>query len=616
MRNRSRATSYLIPVLLILSGTGFFSPSAQAAPQSAVQHVPPNSTVPAIFPLASIHAGLEGTASTVFEGGQPQSMGVEVLGVLHNALGPHRDLILVRLKGPKPEYTGVAAGMSGSPVYIDGKLVGALAYRIGQFSKQPIAGVTPIAEMLGVEAPGADASRRSSRASWRGESANGESSGAASEQSSAGIDPIETPLVFSGFSRQAVEAFGGRFRSLGLTPVAGLGGAQLGSEGKGVPPPQGKSELKAGDAVSALLVDGDLQVAATCTVTLVEADKVFACGHPLTQFGRVSIPMAEASVVATLASPLNAFKIINTGRVIGSFTEDRASAIRGVIGRTARMIPVDIQMSGPEDHRSLHIRVIDNPRITPSAIMVSIYQSLLETNRYAEEITYQVRGNVAIEGYPDLRLDSMAAPTTQFPSALLAALAVGRKFDRIYASAARLGSIQSIHLNIEALPGRRSMVIERAQTTQPTAHPGDTVTIEASLRPFQGPMQNLRIPVHLPVTLPPGPVRILLSGGEMLDRLTNSYPGVQPPTGLNSIIHQLNSEYPEDRLYVTLLLPDPQAVVDGHTLPSIPISMANVLDPLRVNRAMSLNGESAIPVTSIPVHAALTGQQVVSFDVE
>lgn len=611
VRNRSRATIPLIPALLILGGAGFLTPVAHTSPQAAVKTAGQAPSTPAIFPLASVHAGLEGTAYTVFTGSQPQTMGVEVLGVLHNALGPHRDLILVRLKGPKPEYTGVAAGMSGSPVYIDGRLAGALAYRIGQFSKQPIAGVTPIAEMLGVGPANASPSTKASVSEQHQGSAS-----VGSRSAAVGIDPIETPLVFSGFSPQAVKAFGARFRNLGLTPVAGLGGSELGVADNSSRPVSKNVQLKAGDAVSALLVDGDLEVAATCTATLVEAGQVLACGHPLTQFGKVSIPMAEANVVATLASPLNAFKIVNTGRIIGAFTEDRASAIRGVIGLPARMIPVTMSMVGQEDRRTLHIQVVDNPQITPSALMVSIYQSLLETNRYAAELTYQISGDVAIDGYPDLHLDSIVAPGSQFPSALLAAVAVGKKFDRIYGSAARLGHIESIHLKIEAASGRHSVIIERAQAIQPSAYPGDTVTIEASLRPFRGPMENLRIPVHLPSTLPPGPLRILLSGADVLDRLTNSNPAAVSPASLDSVIHQMNSEFPAGRLYVTLLLPNPQAVVDGRALPSVPISVANVLDPLRTNREMSLNGESAIPVTSVPVHAALTGQQVVSLDVE
>ena len=158
--------------------------------------------------------------------------------------------------------------------------------------------------------------------------------------------------------------------------------------------------------MSALLVRGDLEIAATCTVTYVDPHQVLACGHPITRYGDVSIPMTKADVVATLASPLNSFKIVNTTQTIGAFTEDRSSAIRGVPGESARMIPVAIHTHGGLRDRTLHMEVIDNPDITPGAVMVSLYESLLETNSYSEELTYELRGTVAIDGYPLLHLDS------------------------------------------------------------------------------------------------------------------------------------------------------------------------------------------------------------------
>ena len=265
--------------------------------------------------------------------------------------------------------------------------------------------------------------------------------------------------------------------------------------------------------MSALLVRGDLEIAATCTVTYVDPHQVLACGHPITRYGNVSIPMTKADVVATLASPLNSFKIVNTTQTIGAFTEDRSSAIRGVPGESARMIPVAIHTHGGLRDRTLHMEVIDNPDITPGAIMVSLYESLLETNSYSEELTYELRGTVAIDGYPPLHLDSFIAPTEQLPSALRAALTVGQRFQTVYGNSARVRNIQRIDLNIDSLPGRRSIQLERAQATQPAAHPGDTVMVEATLRPFRGETKNLRIPIPLPLTLNPGPLRILLSDG-------------------------------------------------------------------------------------------------------
>jgi hypothetical protein len=544
----------------------------------------------------------------VFEGTQPEAMDVEILGVLKNVLGPDQDMILARLRGSKPEYTGVVAGMSGSPVYIDGKLLGALSYRIGQFSKEPIAGITPIAEMLavnGTEEP--EVLRAGSGPMWEPDS----SKVATATGDATDIHPIDTPLVLSGFSPEAVRFFQEHVSVMGLTPVAGLGGSA---------PDDGKEDtsgpLLPGSAVSALLVRGDLEIAATCTVTYVDPHQVLACGHPITRYGNVSIPMTKADVVTTLASPLNSFKIVNTTKTIGAFTEDRSSAIRGVPGEAARMIPVVIHTHGGLRDRTLHMEVIDNPDITPGAIMVSLYESLLETNSYSAELTYELRGTVAIDGYPLLHLDSLIAPTEQLPSALRAALMVGQRFQTVYGNSARVRNIQRIDLNIDSLPGRRSIQLERAQATQPAAHPGDTVMVEATLRPYRGETKNLRIPIPLPLTLNPGPLRILLSDGPTLDRLTAPSSSTEAPLELSSIIHQMNSAHQDDRLYVTLLLPNAQAVVDGRTLASIPISMANVLEPLRTNRGISLNGESVVPVTSIPVEAMLSGMQVVSLEIE
>ena len=287
-------------------------------------------------------------AYTVFEGVNPEPMGVQILGVLKDAIGPGQDMILARLTGEKAEYTGVVAGMSGSPVYIDGRLVGAVSYRIGQFSKEPIAGITPIEQMLEV--------RDRSVTAMRVASANREADSSAAlrndKQSadrqgvSAGgvVTPIETPLVFGGFSQATVDRFGDRFRALGMTPVAGLGGAA--AAGTKQPEP-----IVPGSAVSAVLVRGDLSISGTCTVTYVDPTQLLACGHPITQFGPVAMPMTKAEVVATLASPLNAFKIINTTETVGEFTEDRASAILGRFGETARMIPVSVDVVGAAARR-------------------------------------------------------------------------------------------------------------------------------------------------------------------------------------------------------------------------------------------------------------------------
>src|ERR1700733_3943300 len=277
----------------------------------AVAQKPDSAQTPSTIPVSQIHVGMRGVAYTVFQGVKPESMEVEVLGVLHNVNGPKGDVILVRLHGQKVEYTGVVAGMSGSPVYLDGKLAGALAFRIGEFSKEPIAGVTPIADMLEIneldKSPAEEAAATKpgvSNAIGRTASPGDGSSLPGSVQDFANyMKPIETPLVFNGFSEDAVRQFAPQFASAGIMPVMGAGSVS----GDKQPEP-----LEAGSAVSAILVRGDMDIAATCTVTYIDPQRLLACGHPLLQFGAVDLPMNKAQVLATLASPMNAFKIVNT----------------------------------------------------------------------------------------------------------------------------------------------------------------------------------------------------------------------------------------------------------------------------------------------------------------
>jgi hypothetical protein len=584
-----------------------------AVPKAAVP--PPSSN---IFPLKDIHRGLHGTAWTVFEGTQPEPMDVEILGLLHNAIGPGQDMILARLHGEKPEYTGVVAGMSGSPVYIDGRLAGALAFRIGQFSKEPIAGITPIEEMLQVRdekssPQGSElvASAQSAGLMAQGTAAGSQLAALGLEGESSLIHPIDTPLVFSGFSPEALALWKEHAPQLGLTPVAGLGGAA-----SDTPQPE---PIVPGSAVSAVLVRGDLDISATCTVTYVDAKHLLACGHPITQFGHVSMPMTKAEVVATLPSPLNAFKIINTTETVGSFTEDRETAIKGDFGLTARMIPVTVHMAQDGDivpAKTLHLEVIDQEQVTPSAVMVSVFQGLMQTNRYASETTYRIRGTVRLKDYPDVKFENLVAPTELLPSNLIAALVLGDRFNRLYSNAARQTPIEGVEINVDAIAGRKTMQIESARSSEETVHGGDTVTIETTIQPWRGEARNLRIPVKLPVTLPPGAVRLLVSDGSTLDRFMQPQQIGGPSLDVAATIAQLNSLHASDRLYITLLAPDTQVAMDGRTLTAVPLSMANVLEPVRDNRGLTLSGESAIPLSSISVDAVLSGQQVLTLRVE
>ena len=572
----------------VVSSAGGQALSVVAAKQViALPATPPKETP--FFPLAEVKQGLKGVAYTVFEGTQPEPMAVEILGVLKNALGPRRNLILARLHGEKPEYTGVVAGMSGSPVYIDGRLVGALSFRIGQFSKEPIAGITPIAEMLDV--------RDMPRASTPGLKSAGQPE----------MQAMETPLMFSGFSQETLDRFGDRFRAMGLTPMAGLGGADFSAE---QPEP-----LVPGSTVSAILVRGDLAIAGTCTVTYVDATRLLACGHPITQNGPVSMPMTKATVVATLPSPLNAFKIVNTTETVGSFTEDRASAILGRFGLVARMIPVVVEVVNGvgegANSKTFHFEVLDDKQLTPSTMLVSVYQALQGTNAAAAEQSYALTGELRIAGQTPIKLSGVMAPNGSNTGAINAALYVGDRFNKMYENAAEQTMVNGLTLRFVVQPERRTAVIDSARTSRTEARAGEMVDVEVTLHPYQKEARMIRIPVELPKTLTAGAVRLVVSDGAMLDRLI--VPGgaaAQHAVSLTDTVAAMNRTHDNDRVYVTLLEHTPQAMLERGALTELPLSMANVLEPLKESQQVQLSGESAIEVGSAVSGYAVQGSQV------
>ena len=573
-------------------------------PEQPAAPPPPSSA--GVFPLAAVHAGLHGTAWSVFQGTVPESFGVDVLGILRNAEGPGEDLILARLTGANVEYTGVVAGMSGSPVYIDGKLVGAIAYRIGSFSKEAIAGITPIGEMLAVRDMDGGLPAKSALTPVAADPG--------SLDPDTEIRPIDTPLVFSGFSPQALDLWKKHAPALGMQPEAGLGGSGDSQATSGPRKRTTSEPLEPGSAVSALLVSGDMEIAATCTVTYLDAKHLLACGHPLMQTGSVSLPMTRADVVATLASPAGSFKIVNTGRTIGAFDEDRQTAIGGMLGATARMIPMTITITGDRPAKTIHLGVLDDPQLTPTAVLVSLYQALQESPGYAQEDSYRVQATLRVGGYPAVDVQTLASPGGFGGSALSAALVVGQRFGSLYGNGERKAPIEGIDVHVEALPGHRSAELVRAAVVQSVVHAGSHITIAATVAPYRGKILSLRIPVTLPASLGLGEVRLLVSDGPTLDRLQTHPAGAETPLG--STIAELNGLHPDDRLYVTLLAPTPELSVSGTTLVDLPPSMLNMLAEGHARALATLHSESVQPLGSIPVQASLTGDQVLTLRVE
>ena len=572
---------------------------------------------PQTIAVSQIHAGMRGVAYTVFQGVKPEAMEVEALGVMHNVNGPKGDIILVRLHGEKVEYTGVVAGMSGSPVYFDGKLAGALAFRIGEFSKEPIGGVTPIADMLEISAldrsPAEETSavKPSVSAAAGKTAAPGEASTlpASSQDFANYLKPIETPLVFNGFSEQAIHLFSGQFAADGIVPVMGAGSVSNDKQ----PEP-----LEAGSAISAILVRGDMDIEATCTVTYVDAQRLLACGHPLLQFGSVDLPMNKAEVLATLPSPLNAFKIVNTTESVGTFVQDRHTGILGVFDRQPAMIPVTLTLHSDAGSKEFHYEVLNNPKLTPLALMVTVYNALHGVNEFAEEVTYRLAGSIGVKGFPEVTMRNMFAPAEGAqPAAMQAALSLGERFGRIYDNPYNAPAIEGVKLDFDLVRERRWARLESARTDVTEARPGEAIIVETVLAPYRGERIVRQIPVKIPTSASKGTLRILVSDGETLDSIGHINPAFGRKLDLASTIALLNKEHSNNRAYVSLLEADPEARVADKVMPTLPLSIMNVMDGMRGNQEMVVSGESSVDETATaPLDYVVSGAQLLTITVK
>lgn len=565
------------------------------------------------IPVNQIHAGMHGVAYTVFEGTKPEAMQVEVLGVLKNANGPKGDIILVRLGGAKAEYTGVVAGMSGSPVYLDGKLAGAVAFRIGEFSKEPIAGVTPISEMLEISAldrtPTPGPIEAKAAASISSKTASPGIASLPENDFANYLKPIETPLVFNGFSEDTVQRFASKFASAGIVPVMGMGSV---SDTKQPEP------MEPGSAVSAILVRGDMDIAATCTVTYMDAEHLLACGHPLMQFGMIDMPMTKAQVLATLPSPLNAFKIVNATEPVGAFVQDRHNGILGEFGKKPEMIPVTLTIRGESSDKQIHYEVLNNARLSPVAMMATVFNALHGVNEYGEETTYRMKGKISVDGYPDVSMQDMFAATDgSQPGAMLAATSLGERFSRIYDNPYSMPDIRGVQLDFDIVHERRWARLESARTDITEARPGDDIVIEALLRPYRGEAILQHIPIRIPTSASKGPLRILVSDGDTLDHLRHGSSTMAHKLDLASTIAFLNKEHVNNRVYVSLLEANPEAMIADKIMPSLPPSIMNVMDGMRGTQDMVVSNESSVNETAAaPLDYVIAGAQVLTINIK
>ncbi|HMI52840.1 MAG TPA: SpoIVB peptidase S55 domain-containing protein [Candidatus Saccharimonadales bacterium] len=576
----------LLLVLLLLAS------SARAQQQSAE-----------IIPLSEIRAGMQGYAYTIFSGDQIEKFDLEVLGIMPNFLGPQQSIILVQLKGPKVEHTGVVAGMSGSPVYFNGKLAGALSLKLGVFTKEPIAGITPIEDIIKPPAQNAAAHATTQQLSLPSEAANrtGLPSGSA-------LQPIETPLVFSGFQPSALQQFSSQLQGYGF--IAAQGGT--------TPARPDDAHLVPGDMAGMVLVQGDASINSACTVTAVRGDQIYLCGHPFLSLGNVEIPMARSHVVTTLSSDLSSTKIVNVGGSIGTIDSDRLTAVSGRLGPAPTMIPLDLELSVPAGNKRLHFELVNHPKLTPLLVALTSFNGLTQNTLYGEGTTLHLSGEVVLKGHAPVRIESTFAPGDSLsPDALPIALTIQNIFTRLYTNTFEPATVERISLHVESVPGRKSFTIESAWLEKGEAVPGETLKVRVLLRPYRGPGEIQETSVRVPDQVAHGTtLRVLVSDSELLNRASRGFgvSGGSGSAGLDQLISLLNRERRNDRLYVGLFTPSPTILWDDKELPNVPLSEINVVDGRPAPGSVQVLRESLASESSIALGGPVSG--VVSLNLQ
>ncbi|HEX8282248.1 MAG TPA: hypothetical protein VF588_02795 [Pyrinomonadaceae bacterium] len=588
------------------------------------------------YPLEDVRAGQKGTARTVFAGAEPQEFGLEVLGVLPGFPAPRKSVIIARLTGKEVERTSVFAGMSGSPVYIDGKLVGAIAYAF-PFAKEPIAGITPIRQMIEMFEQGGQSSggrdslgfQRESRAvSYSQLTGDGWKSQLPQAQQAGGVSfvapvatgsplaallgqqfaPIATPLVFNGFTPQSVSQFSTQLQSQGLLPVAGVGGASAIT-------PLGKvtdQTLAPGTSISVELVRGDYSVAASGTVTHREGGQIYAFGHPFLSLGSADMPMSESKVVTVIPNTLNSFKLTVPGQMVGAISQDRSTGIYGNLGRAPKMIPVTINLHTSRGHvETFRYEVANDEFLTPLLLNMTVYSTLTSSERSLGDSTVSVRGKIDVKGQEPITLERRFSMQG---AAISAAGSVAAPVQALLSSGFEGVELGPITLDIASADSRRVATLDRIALDRNEARRGETVEVQAYVRTESGKQFVQRIPVQIPADVPPGQLVLFVGDGGTLQQASAAQSFV--PKDLGQLVGAINKMKKNDRLYVKLFRITTGAVIGTDEMPNLPPSFVATLNSDRTSggytpTVLSPVGETELP----PAEYVINGQQLITISV-
>jgi hypothetical protein len=504
------------------------------------------------MPLAELKPGMKGEVWTVFAGTEPEPFEVEVTGVIRNALGPGKSMILCKLTDDRVQNMGAVAGMSGSPLYIDGRLVGALSYQVQRFETVRYAGFTPIDDLLEVQRIALDATSRpvpggstlpaSVSAPHAGDAAS--SSTEARMAAGGSLTPLSPMFSFGGLSPSVSALFSDHFSALGIN-TSGLGGS---SASGGLPVATELTQLRPGQAVAAALAVGDITLAGTGTVSQVDGNRILAFGHPMMGLGTVEVPMATADIITILPSNLSSFKISNTGHVIGTIRQDRLSAIYGEIGPTPDLVPVTVRTP----QRTLNFSTVRHPRLTPMVAAAGLAQAVLGSNDAGLTEGFRVAIDATFPGGETLNTSQLYAGPQGFKSGLESfvqrlSVWLQNPVEEVFPS--------NVTFTVEPLPANPTASLDNVQVSRREIAAGQTLTVTLALRDFQS--APLREVIQIPISRSWAgkQLQVIIAPGEVLDEMTGGQRrySVSQIRDFSAYLAALQAERRGDGLYVAVV---------------------------------------------------------------
>lgn len=599
---------------------------ATVSAQPRVGNLPAAKEKQEFMPLSEIREGMRGTALTVFQGTRPEPFDIEILGVVPGAIGPKQDMIVARISGGGADRTGVFAGMSGSPVYIGGKLIGALAYSF-PFSKEPIAGITPIEQMVGIferrdaRRPAASeqgkisfselASVEFSPELPRGSMMSGSLlSGMAPDSmlmavAGQAFRPIATPLTFTGISQETLDLFAPQLLRAGLLPVSAAGGAAA------VTPLKKADEntLRGGDSVTMQLARGDYSLAAAGTVTLRQGDRVYAFGHPFLGLGTSDLPMSESHVVTVVPSINNSFKLAVPDAMVGAMTQDRATGVYGVLGSEPKMIPVSIELETSRGrNETVRLEVAKDDFLTPILVNIAVFNAISAQERTIGDAMIEMEGEIVVKGKAPVKLNRRFAggQALQFAAASVALpvnTLLRSRFDDL--------DIGGINLKIRSADGSNTATLERITIDRTQVKSGEAVEIQAFARTNSGRVFTQTIPFKIPSDTQPGLISITVGDGTAIQK--NDAIQQFVPLNLNDLIETINKIKLPDRLYIRGYRMTGGAVIGASEMPNLPPSVLATLNNDRTAGGFKPAVQSVIVELEMPpAEFIISGEQTIS----